>query len=237
MRYGEVRDCNVDYLLEKVWVSALDVVKNVGTQSVTTGPATLSVGWSFGSPSYSQFGGGHIGGIRIAATTTQIDHLWRVPSDVDKNHPIYFRHHWTAQIGGTTPTVSFNQWYATVSEGTSLSVMSPTSALETQIPADTQGTGSDGVIDFRYNVTPRGKIAPLATGLAAFQVMLDNVEAIHTTWQVVSTNWAIVSLPLWWIGMDIEYTPRHTYGDGSRREGRKLETNLGFQEVGASNDY
>ena len=236
MRYGEVRDCNIDYLMEKVYIPAFDVVKNVGTQSVTTGPATLSVGWSAGSPSYTQFPDSRVGGIRIAATSTQIDHLWRVPSSVDKNHPIYFRHHWTAQIGGSTPTVSFNQWYATLSSASSLSAVSPTSALETQIPASTNSGDTDGTA-FSYNLTGRGKIAPLATGLSAFQTMQDSVQMLHITIQAVSTNWTIVPMPLWWLGMDIEWTPRHTYGDGSRREARKTESNLGFQEVGASNDY
>ena len=233
MRLGELRDCNVDYLLQKEWVSAWDVVKNVGTQTAIFAPGTLSVGWSVGSPSYTALPSSRVGGIRFAATTTQIDHLWRVPSCVDKNHPIYFRHHWTAQVGGTTPTVTFNQWYATLSSASSLSAVSPTSAIETQIPSSTN-SGSGSLV---YNLTSRGAIAPLATGLAAFQTMQDTVEMLHITLQAVSTNWAVASLPFFWLGMDIEYTPRHTFGDGSRREARKLETNLGFQEVGASNDY
>src|SRR5437879_1641262 len=126
VRYGEVRDQHVDYILKKVFIPASDVVKNVGTPTgANYAPATLSVGWSFGSPTYSPIGGGHIGGIRIAATSTQVDYLWRLPSDVDKRHAVYFRHHWVPAIGGTTPTVSFNQWYATISAGTSLLVMSP----------------------------------------------------------------------------------------------------------------
>ena len=229
-----VRDCNVDYLLAKQWVSAFDVVKNVASLSVAaSSPATLSVGWSVGSPTYAQFPSSRVGGIRLAATSTQIDHLWRVPSEVDKNHAIYFRHHWTSQVGGLTPTVSFSQFYATLSSASSLSAVSPTSAIETAVPASSN-SGSGALV---YNLTGRGAIAPLATGLAAFQTMQDTVEMLHITIQVTSTNWAIVSLPLFWIGMDIEYTPRLTFGDGSRREARKMETNLGFSELSATNDF
>jgi hypothetical protein len=231
MRKGELCDCHVDYLLWKDWVSAFDVVKNVGTQSVTTGPATLSVGWSTGSPSYTQFPSSRVGGIRLAATTSQIDHMWRVPSMVDKNHPIYFRHHWMTQVAGTTPTMTISQWIATLSSATSLAAVSPTAALDTIVP-DSTSTGEQTL-----NLTGRGAIAPLATGLAAFQVMQDAVEHVHITLQITSTNWAIAQLPVFWLGMDIEYTPRLTFGDGSRREGRKMETNLGFQQMGASNDY
>jgi hypothetical protein len=231
---GEVRDRNIDYLLRKVFIPAWDVVKNVGTQTAIFAPGTLSVGWSFGSPSYSQVLGSHIGGIRLAATLTQqIDHLWRVPSDVDKNHPIYFRHHWTSMIGGATPTIQFSQAYQTVSVGTAIQYMSPTSAIPTDVPASTNA--STGTV--LYNITGRGAIAPLATGVAANQVMDDITEALHLTISAGSTNWAIKSLPVWWLGMDIEYTPRLTFGDGSRREGRKLESNLGFSEAGASSSY
>ena len=236
MRLGEVLDCNVNYLLEKQWVSAFDVVKNVATQSFAPGPATLSVGWSVGSPSYVAIRDSRVGGILLAATTTQIDHLWRIPSCVDKQHPIYFRHHWTSYISGLTPTLSLNQWYATLSSASSLLARSPTSALETQIPASSN-TAATGGTGFAYNLTPRGAIAPLATGLAAFQVMQDTVEMLHLTIQAVSTNWAILNSPLWWLGMDIEYTPRRTTGDGSRQEAVKMETNLGFQRIGAGNDY
>jgi hypothetical protein len=231
-----LRDYQIDNLLAKEWISAWDVVKNVASQTAIFAPGTLSVGWSVGSPSFSQLPSSRVGGIRLAATTTQIDHLWRVPSCMDKNWPIYFRYHWTAQVGGTTPTVSFNQYYATLSSASSLRAVSPTSAIQTQIPASTN-SGSTAQTGLDYNLTGRGAIAPMATGLAANQTMLDNTEMLHLTIQVVSTNWAIASLPLFWLGMDVEYTPRRTFGDGSRREGRKLESNLGFQEIGAGSDF
>ena len=232
MRYGEVRDCHVDYLPGKIWVSAHDVVQNVGTQSVTTGPATLSVGWSVGSPTYRALPSSKVGGIVLAATiTNQIDYFWRVPSEVDKNHSIYFRHHWASQIAGTTPTIQFGMYIASLSSGTSLSAVSPTAVVNTEVPASSN-TGT-----LSYNLTGRGEIAPLATGVAAFQLMDDTVEALHITIQANSTNWAIAQLPVWWLGMDVEYTPRRTYGDGSRRAARKMETNLGFQQAGAASDY
>ncbi len=236
--YCIVRDPNVDWLLKKIFIPAIDVVRNVGTPTgANYAPASLSVGFSFGSPSYAAIGGGHIGGILLAATSTQVDYLWRIPSEVDKRHPVYFRHHWVPQIGGTTPTISFNQWYQSVTVGTSIQYMSPTQPLNTQIPASSEVGGTDGTLDYRYQITGRGSAAPVATGPAANQLVLDNVEAFHITFQIVSTNFAIKSNPVFWVGMDIEYTPRLTFGDGSRREGRKMESNLGFGEIGATNAY
>ena len=240
VRYGEVRDQHVDYVIKKVFIPAWDVVKNVASTSwVGNGSsmATLSVGYSVGSPTYSEIGGGRMAGIRLAATTTQVDYLWRIPYDVDLRHGIYFRHHWVPQIGGTTPTITINQWYATISAGTSINVMSPTQALQPQVPSSSMISGTDGTVDYRYQLTGRGSIQNLGTGFASSMALLDTIEAIHTAFQIVSTNFAIASAPVFWMGMDIEYTPRWTFGDGSRREARKMETNLGHQEVGSTNAY
>ena len=232
MRKGEVRDCNVDYLLGKIYIPATDLL--VGNGGGGTGAVTPSATFSIGSPTYARVSGGRIGGLLFTATTTRADYLWRVPSEVDKNHPIYFRHHWSSQVSGLTPSVTFNMFVATLSSASSL-VSSPTSVLNTAVPLSSNAgaTGTPWV----YNLTGRGAIAPIATGLAANQVMLDTVEALHLVIHPVSTNWAIATNNLIWLGMDIEYTPRNTVGDGSRREGRKLETNLGFQSMGPVNDY
>lgn len=236
---GEIRDRNLDYLLKKIWIPAIDVVKNVGTLTAAAwAPATLSVGWSVGSPSYSLIDSSRVGGIKFsgaAVSTSQVDYFWRVPSEVDKNHPIYFRHHWTYQGSGLTPTIQFNHWYATLSLASSLFAVSPTTVLNTAVPASSNtsaaGTG------YGYNITGRGVIAPIGTGLAANQIMQDTVEALHVTFAPGSANFSFLQQNIWWLGMDIEYTPRLTYGDGSRREGRKMETNIGFQEIGAAQNY
>ena len=80
-------------------------------------------------------------------------------------------------------------------------------------------------------------IAPQATGLIAYQALEDTTEYVHFAINPSSTNFAIQTTNMYWLGMDIEYTPRHTFGSGNGREARKMETNLGHQEVGATNDY
>ena len=240
VRKGEVRDQHVDYLLAKVHIPASDFVQNVGTPTASTSfaPASLNVGWSVGSPSYVRIPGTRTGGILLVGTTPTIDYRWRVPSEVDKNHPIYIRPHWTSQISGLTPTVGFGVWFATITSGTSLIAavtVSPTTVLNTVVP-DSSNTGATGTA-WSYNLTGRGAIAPLATGVGANQVVADHVEAIHFAITAMSANWAIAPNNLIVLGMDLEYTPRKTFGDGSRREGRKTETNLGFSEVGSTNAY
>ena len=237
---GEVRDRNIDYLLAKVHIPASDFVQNVGTPTASTSfaPASLTVGWSIGSPSYVRIPDTRTGGILLVGTTPTIDYRWRVPSEVDKNHPIYIRPHWTSQISGLTPTVAFGVWFVTITSGTSLiaaAIVSPTKALDTAVPASSN-TGAAGTA-WSYNLTGRGAIAPLATGVGANQVLADHVEAIHFAITAQSANWAISPNNLIVLGMDLEYTPRRTFGDGSRREGRKTETNLGFSEAGAASSY
>ena len=235
---GEVRDRNIDYLLEKIYIQAIDAVRQVrvagATSSATANPATLTAGFSVGSPSYVPITGSRYGGLQLVGTTPTIDFVWRVPSAVDKNHPIYVRHHWTSSISGLTPTLAFGTWIATLSSASVLT-SSPTSTLNTAVP-DSSNTGAAGTA-WSYNLTGRGAIAPLGTGLAANQVMLDTVEAIHFAITAQSANWAVSPDNIIVLGMDLEYTPRLTFGDGSRREGRKMETNLGFSEVGATNAY
>ena len=229
-----IRDPNVDWLLEKIYIPAIDVVKNVASTTNAL-VASLTVGWSIGSPTYTAVpGGGRYGGILLTALTPTIDYLWRVPSSVDKNHAIYFRHHWTTAASGLTPSIAFGQYVATISSATSL-VSSPTAVLNVVNPLSSNGgaTGTAWVL----NISGRGSVQPIATGLAAFQAMDDRVEFIHTAIQANSVNFTIAANNVIWLGMDIEYTPRKTYGDGSRREGRKMETNLGFQEIGAAQNY
>ena len=240
LKAGILRDRNVDWLLEKIWVGAQDIVQNVASTSwvgVGSSPATLSIGWSAGSSTYAQLPSSRFGGIVLAATTSYIDWLWRVPSRVDKRHPIYFRHHWTSIITGLTPSVTFKMLYATLSAGGIIAgtPTSPTAVLDVAVPLSSNSVGN--AAPFGYNLTGRGSIQPLATGLAAYQIMQDTIESMAIAINPVSTNWAIASNPIYWLGMDIEFTPRRTYGDGSRREGRKMESNLGFGEIGAANEY
>jgi len=233
-----VRDQNIDYLKAKIWVSALQVVNSVGSLSfadTTARTGSLSVGFSVGSPTYVGIPSSRFGGIQLATTNTTVDYLWRIPSEVDKKHGLYFRHHWTSSISGLTPTVGYAVLFQTISEGNSL-VTSPTTVLNQLTPVDSNG-GASGT-PFVYNLTGRGGINPIATGIAANQLMQDTVEALHIVIKAQSVNWpaAYLANPIVWLGMDIEYTPRRTFGDGSRREARNLETNLGFQ-LGQASDY
>ena len=234
---GQVRDQHLDYLLEKVFIPAFDVVKNVASLTGTNIPVSLSVGFSIGSPSYVSIPSGRIGGVLFTAVTPTIDYYWRVPSAVDKNHPIYFRHHWTTLASGLTPSISYNMWFVTLSVGSILTgtPTSPTTVINTAIPLSSNSTGAGA--PWGLNITGRGAIAPLATGLAANQILQDTVEALQLVFQPGSVNFGIGANNVIWLGMDIEYTSRKTFGDGSRLEGRKMETNLGFGEVGAVNNY
>ena len=232
MQKGEVRDCNIDHLLAKQWIRAHDVVNRTATLTGTNAPFNLACGYSVGSPTLAQIPGTRHAGIQMLGTTITIDHFWRIPSEVDKNWPIYFRHHWATSASGVTPTVAWTQYVATLTSATALTT-SPTAVLNRVIPDSSNSASAS----YSYNLTGRGMIAPIGTGLAAYQVMDDNIEALHIELQPASANFSLVVNNVWWLGMDIEYTPRRTFGTGSQREGRKLQTNLGFQEVDAASDY
>lgn len=234
MQKGEVRDRNISYLTEKVHIPASAFVMNVGSGTTAFAPASLTVGWSIGSPSYVRVPSARTGGILLVGTTPTVDFRWPVPHAVDKNWPIYIHPHWTTSASGLTPTIGFGIWYATVTSGSAL-ITSPTTAITKAVPSSSN-TSAAGTPWF-LNIARGGAIAPLATGINAYQTLADNVEHIHFAITAMSPNWTISADNLILLGVDFEYTPRRTKGDGSRQEGIKTETNLGFQELGATNQY
>ena len=230
---NSIKDCHLKYLLKKNYVPALFLCDAVNTSAATSPTFVFQVSTSIGSPTYSPVPLTRHKGLRLTAATTSFDYLWRVPSDVERNLPIYFRHHWAVQALGTTQTATFQMNVQTLTSATALA-SSPTAVLNVLIP---DSTNNNSASSLSLTLTGRGSIQPLATGLQASHVLDDQTEYLHLVTRCLSTNFTIAQANVFWLGMDIEYTPRLMEGDGSRREGGKLETNLGYQLMGATNDY
>ncbi len=236
LRKGEVRDANVDYLIRKVYVPSLAFVANTATPTVSpNSPQSFAAGFSAGSSSYVNVPNSRTGAIKLAATTSYIDYDWRIPQDMDKRWPVYFRYWWTADVLGTTNTVTFKTVYAIASLTTAIPVIaSPTTALSPTMAASAYPSGT---VQNALVATGRGQLGPLASGAFAGQTLPDDTEYIHIAINPNATSYPTATGSVYFIGMDLEYTPRVTFGDGSHREGRKMQTNLGFGEVGAAADY
>lgn len=239
LNWGQVKNRHNDYLIHKTFISAWDMV---GMATTTTGLASdngtvpLSVN-GVGTPTYVLMTGGanaQVRAIRFVGSTLTANYRWRVPNDVDNQHPIYIRPHWSVSTIGTTLSVTWQAWYATITNAYQMAT-SPTTVLDTAIPVDSNGSSS---VQYVLNVGEAGAIRPLATGINAYQTTGNNVEYIHWTLQPsTTTNILLGTNSLYLHGFDLEYTPRRLWGGPSAVEGRKTETNLGWEDVGAANDY
>ena len=234
IHYGEVKNRHLDQLLALCHVTAWDVIQQAATTTGVLGDVTLRAGFSTGSPSFVRIPDSRFGAIEFRGSTTTIDYRWRVPREVDNRHPIYIRPHWAVSTIGTTLSMTWQAWYATITADSTL-VTSPTTVLDATIGSDSNGSST---VQYVLNAGNRGSIRPLATGVNAFQTTGDAVEFIHFAIQPsTTTNITLGTNALYLIGFDLEYTPRRLWGGPSGKEGRKLETNLGWQELGAAGQY
>jgi len=232
MEHKVIRDWHIDWVLEKRFIDAFTVMQ-AATSSLVTGVGALSLHFSIGSSTLAQVPNTRHRAIALAATTSYIDFLWRVPNTIDKEYPIYLRHHWTTQALGASCTVTFKNLFATLSNASALTT-SPTQVTPGVMAASSQ---SSATVVTPLTLTGRAMISSLATGPGANHVLLEDTEYLHIAINPVSTNFAIVTHNLYWLGMDIEFTPRRTFGSGNNRQARKMETNLGNSELGALNNY
>ena len=231
---GGVKNRNVDLLTKKVFVSPWEMISQAATTTGILGDVTLRLGWSVGSSTYVQVPGARTSAIQFRGSTHTADYRWRGPKDLDHHWPVYLRPHWAVDTIGTTLSMTWTAWYSTITSASTL-VTSPTTVLDKTIGVDSNNSST---VQYVPNIAGPGMIAPLATGINAYQTMADNVEHIHFALQpTTTTNITLGSTKLYLLGFDLEYTPRVAWGGPSGREGRKLETNLGWQEVGPESDY
>lgn len=226
-----VRDYQFDYTQKRFTITSEMLP---WTTQGGTNPSTPTLGFSIGSPTFTQVLNGRFGGAGLEATTDVIDVLWAIPRDIDNRQAIYVRHRWVygGVLAATTPTAQFRTLYDTMAA--SGTFVSGTTLLT--VPSSPSSTIQPGLS--ALTLTTRQLIAPLATGTLAGQTLAQDTEYIKFSITAASVNWSIgATLPAIWLGMDLEYTPRQTFGDGSHRPARKMETTLGDSEIGAANQY
>ena len=230
MHKGEVRDCHIDKRMKQVWLRPIDFV--TGATSTAGGYTTLTAGyphgtgvqhWNIGSSRSSYYG------LRFSgAGNATISYTWR-PWDLDNTHPVYFRYLWTSD-SDLANVATFQTFFSTLTTG--LIMATPTTALTTQ----TVSVAKDAAL-IEPAFTRLGMIAPLSTGALAFQTLSPEIETVNFAIQVATmSNGAIATDFVWLMGMEILYTSKDTFGDGSRRQARYLPVILGNQEADPTSD-
>ena len=221
---GQVKDSNIDYLLKRQWIEPIMFV-SAGAAVTAAAPVTLTtgfVGGGLGAASLLEFNGSNFAALRFNnANASTASYVWRV-LDVDNRWPVYARIAWTSDAIATQSVVaSFTALFGL--QGRNTLPTSVTTAFNTAIVTDAKTTGVDAWQWTRWGVVA----GALATGPFAFETFPTTVEAVAFNFAVSSfSNGDITTVFVWVHGVELAYTPRFTWGDGSGREARYLEQPL-----------
>ena len=232
MMNGCVRDSHIDKRLKQHWVEPRDFVTAATAAGAATG-ATLTCGYTNGDvmpPALWNVGSFRSGiyGVRFASTAATLNYVWR-PWDFDNTHPVYCRFWWTSD-SALANIATFSVFYSTLSSG--LIMATPSTALTRVVPSVAKDAAALEPV-----FTNLGMIAPLSTGAQAFQTFSPEIDAVNFAFHVATLSaGAIGTSFVWLLGMELLYTSKDTFGDGSRRQARYLPVILENQEADPSVD-
>ena len=229
---GSIQDCHIDKRMRQVWVRPIDFVTGATASSAGTG-ATLTAGYTNGATvptplwNVGSFRSG-ISGLRFSTTAATVNYVWR-PWDLDNTHPVYCRFWWTSD-SALANIATFSVFYSTLSDG--LIMATPTTALTRAVPS----VAKDAAV-LEPVFTNLGMIAPLSTGAQAFQTFSPEIQAVNFAFHVATLSHGAVATDfVHLLGMELLYTSKETFGDGSRRQARYLPVILENQEADPSVD-
>jgi hypothetical protein len=143
-----------------------------------------------------------IGAARLEDLTDKILHAMNLPHDVDVTQPIYARVHWTSDSAAAEDTATMKVQYKAIADQEALAA--PDTALDTVIAADTLG-GQLYLCKSPWGTINANKIAK--DDLVVFEVSCSATDA------------TIASEYIYVLGLELEYSPAKTAGNGMGREG------------------
>lgn len=223
---GVVRDANVDYLLEREWLNPISFV--TAATSTSLGPATLTSGFGVTGGLVAQVGNRRIAAIRLDVTAATIGYVWR-PYKMDNRWPVYVRVAWTTDAA-VASVATFTHAFSTITAG---AAPATPSTGWTTAPV---GVGKAAAAH-AWTWTRWGAIAATSGSSLPNQTFPDSVEAINFNIAVSSLTLAAVATDFVYVyGVEVAYTPRRTFGDGSGREARYMDQIMvtGPSEAGAT---
>ena len=227
---GQVKDSNIDYLLKRQWISGIDFVV-AGGRATAAAPVTLTTGFTGGveGAELLEMGGSRFAVLRFDdQNASTASYVWR-PVDMDNRWPVYARIAWTSDAV-IAAVASFTALFGLF--GRNQTPTSVTTAFNAAIVSDAKAVPPQAWTWTRWGVVA----GALSTGPFAFETFPTTVEAIAFNFAVSSLTLAAVATDLVWVyGVELAYTPRVTWGDGSGREARYLEQllQIGQAEGGA----
>ena len=220
---GAVRDNNLDYVYARKWIEPIMFVVQ-GANATAGAPVTLTTGFNNSTTTAEllELGGSAIAVLRFSnQNASTASYVWR-PSDMDNRWPVYARIAWTSDVLATATSVaSFTATYGLMAANQTPT--SVTTAFNAQIVSDAKTGPPDAFTWTRWGVVQ----GPLNTNYAAFETFPATVEAVSFNFAVSSfTNGAIATDFVYLFGVELAYTPKRTFGDGSGREARYIQQPL-----------
>ena len=205
-----IRDYNVDWLEKAVYMPMTTMQSQVSGAFIGDG-----------TPVFAEISSFDYTGVLLAATGTGVNHIMRVPYDLDRGKQIRFRVWWTLNVTDAdveTPTLVYNQQAA----GT-VGVDAAT-ALNTPIPA------------YTFNGTANA-IEVTGFGVINKNVILATTEFL--TLKLTLTFNTASNSEVSFLGLEMRYTPRKMNGpERNLRGGRRLKvlSPLGVQLATSTTD-
>ena len=182
-----ITDRNMEWKRKRIWIPAV----NASGFSIDT-----PVGLHTGAPVWAEHSTFGYAGIKIEAAGDEYVHFLPLPHDVDVDHPIYIRTVSTTGSSTNTDAIDYILTYTAKAHGEVLAAAA--TALDTTIAADT----NTGTANQLY-LGAWGQIA--ASTLTEGDVLILEFE-------LNSTDVDLSSEFIWYLGFQMEYTPRKMWG-------------------------
>ena len=151
-----------------------------------------------------------VSGLDMSTDGEEVNTLQLLPYDLDRKRPVYVRVHYTTGSSDTADTVLWKVRYLKIVPNTTV-IVSAATDLDTAVATHTLTVGTA----YAWYATAYGAILPQATAIA------DNVEAIE--WEVeMDTKAAGLSEDIFFLGLEVAYTPKRLYGPDGMRHPAKM---------------
>lgn len=214
-----ITDEHLNLMQKRVWIPA-----NAFIQGQTSGASVIlntDASGSTGTLVGTSVGAAQLPLIKFTATTENTDLLWKLPYDVDNRQPMRFRTYWTSDYGTANGTVTWKLLYNALLPNV-MPIVGAT-ALTSAWTASTK-VSATGSIPYW---TGYGVIAPLNTGANAYSLFDPRTEFLALRLSVASvTGLTLGTHFAYSYGLEISYTPKTMFGNGSSRAGLFPESNL-----------
>jgi hypothetical protein len=178
-----IRDFNIEWLEKSIYIPAQLF------QSQITGAFIGD-----GTPVFAEIAAADVTAPLLASTGTGINHIMRVPYDLDRNHAVRFRV-WTSINIADQDVETFTILYSALKAGGT--IIDAATALDTVVPAYTFSANINSAEVTSFGAIKRG-------------TLLDTTEflALKVTLTFNTASNSEVSI----LGLEMRYTPRRTIG-------------------------